>query len=138
MGNLEDGPGRKYAFMQGRSVSRICPVWPGYPHRKFEHRTMWYMDMYPSEHGKSGVMTQETYPLKNLTIRGRQFPAPGDPLRYVLANYGTDWRTPSGARSRTEVTAAALAQRVKALRASPKGSATANATHKRFLSCAAP
>lgn len=111
--NYIKGRKRSYYFMQDPAehhCGRLCAVWEGLPvnhdsfTKSFEWQTdelgadiQYYMDIYDEGMDFAKSLAHLQYPLSNVTIRNRTFPAPHEQELWVEARYGPTWRTPDNA-----------------------------------------
>lgn len=108
--NKDRSKDRSYTFMQDpheRNCARLCAVWNGLPvnrasfDKSFEWDTeqvgndlAYFLDIYDEDMDFAQKLKHLIYPLSNVTIRNRTFPAPREKELYVEARYGPSWRTP--------------------------------------------
>jgi len=108
--NHERSRARSYFFMEDpddHHCARLCAAWKGLPvNRKsflshFDWDTdaygadiQYYMDIYDENMDFAEKLKHLHYPLTNVTIRNKTFPAPREPELWVEARYGPSWRIP--------------------------------------------
>ncbi|CAE8648145.1 unnamed protein product, partial [Polarella glacialis] len=108
--NADRNRSRSYYLMQDPQephCARLCAVWRGMPVNRapFNKAFPWdteqvgadlsyYMDIYDEDMDFAKSMEHLIWPLSNVSIRNKSFPAPREKELYIEARYGPGWKTP--------------------------------------------